>query len=66
MLNHLLNRGGALNFANTKELLAKRNGEWNISKNPQLYFNRDEKAIKGLVRNRIKSYLNKQMFCPWK
>jgi hypothetical protein len=49
MLNHLLNRGGALNFANTKDLLAKRGGEWKMNKNPQLYFNRVEKEMKGLT-----------------
>jgi hypothetical protein len=49
MLDHLLARGGALDFADTKELLAERDGEWNISKNPQLYFNRIEKAMKGLL-----------------
>ncbi len=49
MLDHFLARGGALNFADTKELLAKRDREWNVSENPQLYFNRVEKAIKGLL-----------------
>ena len=34
MLEHLLNRGGALNFADTKELLAQQDGEWNINKKP--------------------------------
>ncbi len=34
MLKNLLNRGGALNFADTKNLLAKRDGEWNVNKNP--------------------------------
>ncbi len=48
MLEHLLNRGGALDFANAKELFAQQDGEWNINKNPQVYFNRVEKAIKGL------------------
>jgi hypothetical protein len=36
MLGHLLNRGGILDFANTKELLAERDREWNVNKNPQL------------------------------
>jgi hypothetical protein len=49
MLDHLLARGETLDFADTKELLAKRDGEWNTSKIPQLYFNRVEKAIKGLA-----------------
>jgi hypothetical protein len=60
MLKHLLNRGGALDFADTKELLPQRDGEWNISKNPQVYFNQVEKAIKGLTRNGITSNLNKR------
>ena len=46
--------------ADTKELLAKRNGEWNVSKNPQVYFNRVEKAIKGLATNGITSDPNKR------
>jgi hypothetical protein len=40
MLEHLLIRGGSLNFAITKVLLAERDNEWNVSKNPQLYFNK--------------------------
>jgi hypothetical protein len=60
MLKHLLNRGGALDFANTKELLAQQDGEWNINKNPQAYFNRVEKAIKGLAQNGITSNLNER------
>jgi hypothetical protein len=60
MLEHLLNRGEALDFANTKNLLAKRDGEWNINKNPQIYFNRVEKAMKSLAQNGINSDLNKQ------
>ena len=47
---HLLTRGGVL-FADTKDLLAERDGEWNIIENPQIYFNRVKKAIKGLIRN---------------
>ena len=50
MLDHLLARGGALDFADTKELLTERDGEWSVSENPQLYFNRVEKATKGLLR----------------
>ena len=60
MLDHLLTRGGALDFADTKELLAERDGEWNVSENPQLYFNRVEKAMKGLLRNGITSDPNEQ------
>jgi len=60
MLDHLLTRGGALDFADTKELLTERDGEWNISENPQLYFNRVEKAMKGLLRNGITSDPNER------
>jgi hypothetical protein len=60
MLEHLLNRGGALNFSVTKELLSQRDEEWNINKNPQVYFNQVEKAIKGLAQNGITSDLNKR------
>ena len=60
MLQHLLTRGGSLDFADTKELLAERDGEWNVSKNPQVYFNRVEKAIKGLTRNGIRSDPNER------
>jgi hypothetical protein len=49
MLWHLLDRGGALNFADTKKLLAKRDREWNINKHPQIYFNRVEIAMKSLA-----------------
>jgi hypothetical protein len=49
MLEHLLNRGGALNFADIKNLLAKRDGECSVNKNPQIYFNRVEKAMKSLA-----------------
>ena len=60
MIQHLLTRGGALDFADTKDLLAERDGEWNVTENPQLYFNRVEKAIKGLIRNGINSDLNER------
>jgi hypothetical protein len=60
MIGHLLTRGGALDFADTKELLAKRDGEWNVTENPQLYFNRVEKAMKGLTRNGINSDPNER------
>jgi hypothetical protein len=49
MLIHLRNRGGALDYADTKTLLAERDREWDASKVPQLYFNRVEKAIQGLI-----------------
>ena len=58
MINHLRNRGGALDFADTKTLLAERDGEWDASKIPQLYFNRVKKAMNGLTQAGIKSDLN--------
>jgi hypothetical protein len=50
-----------LNFANTKTLLSERDTEWNVSKAQQLYFNRVEKAMRGLTRAGINSNLNKCM-----
>ncbi len=58
MINHLKVRGGALDFADTKTLLAERDMEWDISKNPQIYFNRVEKAVKTLMRANITSDMN--------
>jgi hypothetical protein len=60
MLTHLRNQGGALDFADTKMLLAERDGEWDASEVPQLYFNRVEKAIQGLTHAGINSDLNKR------
>jgi hypothetical protein len=60
MIEHLLTRGGALDFADTKDLLANRDSDWNVTKNPQIYFNRVEKAMKGLLRNGITSDLNER------
>ncbi len=60
MIRLLLTRGGALDFADTKDLLAERDGKWNDTENPQIYFNRVEKAIKGLQRNGITLDLNKR------
>ena len=60
MIEHLLTRGGALDFADAKDLLSERDGEWNVTENPQIYFNRVEKAIKGLIRNGINSDLNER------
>jgi hypothetical protein len=59
MLIHLWNWGGALDFADTKTLLAERDGEWDASKVPQIYFNRVEKTIQGLTHAGITSDLNK-------
>jgi hypothetical protein len=60
MLNHLQNQGGALDFADTKTLLAERDGEWDASEVPQLYFNRVEKAMQGLTRAGINLDLNER------
>jgi hypothetical protein len=60
MLNHLWNRRGALDFADTKTLLAERDGEWDASKIPPLYFNRVEKAMKYLTQAGINSDLNER------
>ena len=60
MLDHLRNRGGALDFADTKALLAERDAEWNVSEIPQIYFNRVEKAMKGLTRAGINSDMNER------
>jgi hypothetical protein len=58
MLDHLLNQGGAIDFADMKELLAERDGEWNVNENPQVYFNRVKKAMKGITSYKIMSDLN--------
>jgi len=50
MIDHLCNRGGALDFADTQTLLADRDQERNLSEVPQLYFNRVAKAMQGLTR----------------
>jgi hypothetical protein len=59
-IEHLCNRGGALDFADTKTLLSERDTDWNMSKVPQLYFNRVEKAMRGLTRAGINSNLNER------
>jgi hypothetical protein len=60
MIDHLRARGGALDFADTKTLLAERDTEWDISENPQVYFNRVEKAVKALTRAGITSDMNER------
>ena len=60
LLNHLRNRGGTLDFADTKTLLAERDGEWDASEVPQLYFNRVEKTMQVLMRAGINSDLNER------
>jgi hypothetical protein len=57
MLDHLRNCGGALDFADTKMLLAERDAEWNINEIPQIYFNRVEKATQRLTKAGINSNL---------
>ena len=44
MIEHRLTRGGSLDFADTKELLAKRDGEWNISENLDETHRKKERA----------------------
>ncbi len=44
----------------TKTLLAERDAEWDVSEVPSIYFNRVEKAIKGLTRAGIVSDLNER------
>ena len=58
MIDHLKIRGGALDFADTKTLIAERDMEWDISENPQIYFNRVEKAVKALTRANINTDMN--------
>ena len=61
MINHLRNRGGALDFVDTKALIAERDKEWDPSEAPTLYFNRAKKATKQLTRVGITSDLKKRM-----
>jgi hypothetical protein len=58
MLTHLQNRGGALDFVDTKTLLAESDSKWDASKVPQIYFNQDDKSIQGLTRAGITSDMN--------
>ncbi len=58
MPTHLRNRGGALDFADTKTFLAERDSKWDTSKVPQIDFNQVEKAIQGLTQAGITSDLN--------
>ncbi len=60
IINNLCRWGGALDFADTKTLLVERDAEWDVSEVPQIYFNKVEKAIKGLTRARIVYDLNKR------
>jgi hypothetical protein len=60
MIDHLKACGGSLDFADTKTLIVKRGAEWDISENPQKYFNRVEQAIKVLTHAGITSDPNEQ------
>jgi hypothetical protein len=60
MFEHLRNRGGALDFADTKTLFSERDTECNVSKVPKIYFNRVEKTMRGLTRAGINSDLNER------
>ncbi len=57
MITNLQNRGGALDFADTKTLLTERDQDWDASEVPTLYFNRVEKAMQQLTRAGITSDL---------
>ena len=60
MIVHLRNRGGALDFADTKTLLTERDQEWDASEIPTIYFNRVEKAMQQLTRAGITSDLKER------
>jgi hypothetical protein len=60
IINHLRSQGRAVDFADTKTLLAERDAEWDVNEVPQIYFNRVEKAIKGLTRAGIVSVSTKE------
>jgi hypothetical protein len=60
MIDCLRNRGGALDFADTKTLLTGRDQEWDASEVPTIYFNRVEKAMKQLTRAGIMSDLKER------
>jgi hypothetical protein len=60
MIDHLKARGRALAFADTKTLLAERDTEWDLSKKPQVYFNRVKKVVKALTRAGINSDMNER------
>jgi hypothetical protein len=60
MIAHLRNRGGQLNFTDTKKLLSELDSKWDANKVPQLYFNQVEKAIRQLEPAGIQSNLNER------
>jgi hypothetical protein len=58
MIQHLLNRGGQLDFTDTKKVILEQDLEWDTNEVPQVFFNRVEKAIRQLKRAGIQSNLN--------
>jgi hypothetical protein len=60
IIAHLRNRGGQLDFADTKKLIEERDSEWDGNEVPQVYFNRVTKAMEQLQRAGIASDLNER------
>jgi hypothetical protein len=60
MMAHFHNRGGQLNFTDTKKLLSKRDSKWDTNKVPQVYFHQVKKKIRQLEPAGIQSNLNKR------
>jgi hypothetical protein len=58
IIDHLKIRGGALDFADTKTLITERDMEWDVSENPQIYFNKVKKAVKAFTRANINTDMN--------
>ncbi len=51
IIDHLKIRGGALDFADTKTLITERDIEWDVSENPQIYFNRVKKGSQSTYKS---------------
>jgi hypothetical protein len=60
MITHLRNRGGQLDFMDTKKLISEQDSEWDTNEVPQVYFNQVKKAIRQLERAGIQSNLNER------
>jgi hypothetical protein len=60
MIAHLCNRGGQLDFMDTKKLLSERDSKWDANKVPQVNFNQVKKAIRQLKPAGIQSNLNER------
>ncbi len=60
MIAHLCARGRQLDFTDTKKLISERDAEWDVSKVPQVYFNRVKKAVKQLENTGITSNMNER------